>query len=133
MRSTVYAAFAVLLCSGCACNRPSMGWSFNVGRPSQTTVPVLLQQSSGNLAAGNLGAGPMPYADSSSYLSPIAPEQPQLIRSRRRSSIITDGPSLIPSVDTCTLEEACRRIEALERRIEKNGSSLLPMPKGQAY
>lgn len=55
MRSALVLVGLFLPLAGCCKNSASLGWRFEVGRPAVATVPLVLQQGSGDITAYPLG------------------------------------------------------------------------------
>lgn len=131
MAKSVFGAALALALSGCAVGRPSVGWRFEVYQDSQSSVPVLIKSGSGSTTAMPLAASAGPQLDAGTVIVPVAPEMVRTAPKRGRQGpiIVQEGTQTLES--SCTLEEACRRLDALERCLPENrGRPFVKMPTG---
>jgi hypothetical protein len=132
LKSIAAGLLLLTLAGGCCCApRPSLGWRFEMGRPSTLESPAIIQQQ------GITGVSVAPLASGlGCAAAPLAMTQAR--------TIMPAAPSMMQApaaVDTCTLEDICRALQtttaALNRIELKMGSAPLkekpeavPMPKG---
>lgn len=114
MRSYLFVAL-VALASGCCQPCASTGWRFEVGRPGTVTSPALVQQTSGTLTVGGIGAGPGVIASQSAsaltgFASGVAPPTAALSSS-------------------CTLDDVCRKLDRIQTLLLSGSGEGLRMPR----
>lgn len=126
----MFAAAVAITAAGCGMNRPSLGWDFHIGRASSFYSPVALQQHSGTLSIAPVSSGPSLSPGTAYSPVPLVPEELPVLPAPRIGTTRKRGRLLIAD-DSCNLEEVCRRLEEIERRLALQGDNLLhkPMPR----
>jgi hypothetical protein len=107
------AAASLLLLSGCA----TPGLRFEILQPPvlMGTSNAVVQSTSGSMTAQSTGMIAGPLAQHQIYVEPSS--NPVLLGAPR---VVSGRPPLaMPSAPDCNLEDVCRRLEALEKRLSK--------------
>jgi len=123
-------ALVAIPLSGCALpgSTATTGWSFSVGKPSTALTPAVLSQMPAAYATQGLGAGPLTAPKAALPFAMAGDCGPG-------GSGGGGGPAFAAAAprSDCTLDDVCRRLDSLERKINAaTVKELLPMPRGQA-
>lgn len=100
------------LAGGCGSPCATTGWRFEVGRPATMQAPAIVHQSS-----GPVGIAPVATAAGRTGLSYSLDPEP----------VSSRGPTLAALSSSCTLDDICRMLERIERRLAVPPSA--PMPR----
>jgi hypothetical protein len=125
------ALLLIPLClTGCSSLNPfdpnKIGWNVSVGTPGVVATPVVVQPTSGSVAAMALGAGPLGAA--------AAPTLAQLSAAGPCGPVAAPAPSLpmprLAATSGCTLEDVCQKLDNIDRRIStlETAKPALKMP-----
>lgn len=116
------------ICTGCGTT--STGWRFEVGRPSVMTVPMSIQQTSGDLLVGGVATGvPTAVAHNQRTLAATVANVETL--PPPRSVGPRSSRSALAISEDCSLEEMCRLLRAIDDRLFRSQTQQLEMPKGR--
>ena len=122
MRRILAVALSSTLClAGCSSSNCSTGWRFEVLKPPTVSGTSLVASGPAPLGVAGLGMGAVTHEVAA--VARLEPP-PDVVPSFSRRSVAP--------LASCTLEDACRRLDALERLFREQMQSSrerLPMPK----
>jgi hypothetical protein len=120
IRCLLVLASLSLFAGGCASPCTSTGWSFQVGKPAVMTAPAAVAQGPASLALYPVGAAPAAPPARGMAMAADAPCLPP-------PSPLAGGGMLAATAPGCDLNEICRRLERIERRL--GGAPGVPTPQ----
>jgi hypothetical protein len=142
-----YFSFAGLLCllgaAGCQTSPlASVGWNFQVGRPSTLASPATVQQTQGPLTVGGVASGPMAIGGISTIQTTPGPRSMQFdaaypVDSAPSFNLPAPGhrfAATAPPAGACDLDDVCHQLDRIEQRLEavEKTPPARPLPMGPA-
>lgn len=119
------------LTTGC-CSPTTTGWRFEVGKPGTINTAAAVQQTSGVMAISPIAAFPAEQPGRGVLAAPLQADCQTA--GGFTAARYYQAPARLASpsiVDNCTLDEACRRIDQLERSLSAQAreAERLRMPR----
>lgn len=119
---------AALAGAGCGATTATTGWKFEVGRPAVLSVPMSLQQTTGDVIVGGVATGSPSSTTLQGRAGAIATVEqlppPRAMRAAQPRAALAIS-------EECTMEEMCRLLRGIDEKLSRGQTEQLAMPKGK--